>query len=247
MFNDFVVVGPADDPAGISGMESAADAFATVADAGATFVSRGDDSGTNKKELLIWEAAGVEPSGTWYREIGKGMGDTLVQADQSGAYTLSDRGTFISQRSEIDLVILVQGPIEDGRVPREPVRSPAGHRRRDGVTVTTGRGDIGRVLPAPEPRTQFRTIRSTANSCSSRKPCPRTPTSSSTCQKDGVATQASKRVPRFSRIPTDDRRRPSVPGRVRVEYHLRLTIRECHSRDTEHAVQPPDRRGDGVF
>ncbi|ADE05022.1 substrate-binding domain-containing protein [Haloferax volcanii] len=114
MFNDFVVVGPADDPAGISGMESAADAFATVADAGATFVSRGDDSGTNKKELLIWEAAGVEPSGTWYREIGKGMGDTLVQADQSGAYTLSDRGTFLATQDNIDLEIQVQGPLKGG-------------------------------------------------------------------------------------------------------------------------------------
>ncbi|MFK8215353.1 substrate-binding domain-containing protein [Haloferax volcanii] len=114
MFNDFVVVGPADDPAGISGMESAADAFATIADAGATFVSRGDDSGTNKKELLIWEAAGVEPSGTWYREIGKGMGDTLVQADQSGAYTLSDRGTFLATQDNIDLEIQVQGPLKGG-------------------------------------------------------------------------------------------------------------------------------------
>jgi len=114
MFNDFVVVGPADDPAGISGMESATDAFATIADAEATFVSRGDDSGTNKKELLIWEAAGVEPSGTWYREIGKGMGDTLVQADQSGAYTLSDRGTFLATRDNIDLEIQVQGPLKGG-------------------------------------------------------------------------------------------------------------------------------------
>ncbi|POG55334.1 substrate-binding domain-containing protein [Haloferax marisrubri] len=114
MFNDFVVVGPADDPAGISGMESAADAFATIADAEATFVSRGDDSGTNKKELLIWEAADVEPSGTWYREIGKGMGDTLVQADQSGAYTLADRGTFLATQDNIDLEIQVQGPLKGG-------------------------------------------------------------------------------------------------------------------------------------
>ncbi|ELZ89249.1 substrate-binding domain-containing protein [Haloferax sulfurifontis] len=114
MFNDFVIVGPADDPAGISGMESATDAFATIAEAEATFVSRGDDSGTNKKELLIWEAAGVSPSGSWYREIGQGMGDTLVQADQSGAYTLSDRGTFLATQDNVDLEIQVQGPLKDG-------------------------------------------------------------------------------------------------------------------------------------
>ncbi|MFC7202807.1 substrate-binding domain-containing protein [Haloferax namakaokahaiae] len=114
MFNDFVVVGPADDPAGIEGMESATDAFATIAEAQSTFVSRGDDSGTNKKELLIWEAAGVEPSGQWYQEIGKGMGDTLVQADQTGAYTLADRGTYLATQSNIDLEILVQGPLEGG-------------------------------------------------------------------------------------------------------------------------------------
>ena len=116
MFNDFVVVGPEDDPAGINGMESATEAFSTIADSQSTFVSRGDDSGTNKKELIIWEEAGVEPSGNWYREIGKGMGDTLVQADQSGAYTLADRGTYLSMKNEIGLVIHVQGPLKGGPV-----------------------------------------------------------------------------------------------------------------------------------
>ncbi|WP_416840167.1 substrate-binding domain-containing protein [Haloferax sp. DFSO52] len=114
MFNDFVIVGPADDPAGIQGVSSATDAFAAIAESDSTFVSRGDDSGTNKKELLVWEAAGVSPAGKWYREIGKGMGDTLVQADQSGAYTLSDRGTYLATKSNIDLQILVQGPLEGG-------------------------------------------------------------------------------------------------------------------------------------
>ncbi|KAB1187345.1 MULTISPECIES: substrate-binding domain-containing protein [Haloferax] len=114
MFNDFVIVGPADDPAGIEGASSAADAFATIAESEATFVSRGDDSGTNKKELLIWDAAGVSPSGKWYREIGKGMGDTLVQADQSEAYTLSDRGTYLATKDNVDLQIQVQGPLEGG-------------------------------------------------------------------------------------------------------------------------------------
>jgi tungstate transport system substrate-binding protein len=116
MFNDFVVVGPEDDPAGINGMESATGAFQTIAEQQATFVSRGDDSGTNKKELIIWGEAGIDPSGQWYQEIGKGMGDTLVQADQSGAYTLADRGTYLSMTDETDLVIHVQGPLKGGPV-----------------------------------------------------------------------------------------------------------------------------------
>jgi tungstate transport system substrate-binding protein len=114
MFNDFVVVGPEDDPAGIDGMGSATDALVAIADAGATFVSRGDNSGTHTKELNLWEAAGTEPGGDWYQETGTGMGEALNVANQQGAYTLSDRGTFISQRSEIDLTVLVQGPIEGG-------------------------------------------------------------------------------------------------------------------------------------
>ncbi|MEF8812823.1 MAG: substrate-binding domain-containing protein [Halovenus sp.] len=114
MFNDFVIVGPESDPAGIEGMSSATDALTAIADAGATFVSRGDDSGTHTKERNLWDAAGTDPGGDWYQETGSGMGEALNIATQQGAYTLSDRGTFVSQRSEIDLVILVQGPIEDG-------------------------------------------------------------------------------------------------------------------------------------
>jgi tungstate transport system substrate-binding protein len=114
MFNDFVIVGPESDPAGIQGMSSATEALTAIADAEAPFVSRGDNSGTHTKELNLWAAAGTEPGGDWYQEIGAGMGEALNNANQQGAYTLSDRGTFISQRSEIDLTILVQGPIEDG-------------------------------------------------------------------------------------------------------------------------------------
>ncbi|WP_299233044.1 substrate-binding domain-containing protein [Natronomonas sp.] len=114
MFNDFVVVGPEDDPAGIGGASSATEALTAIADAEATFVSRGDSSGTHTKELNLWAAAGTEPGGEWYQETGTGMGEALNIATQQGAYTLSDRGTFISQRSAIDLVVLVQGPIEDG-------------------------------------------------------------------------------------------------------------------------------------
>jgi len=114
MFNDFVVVGPESDPAGIDGTDSATGALNAVAEAEATFVSRGDNSGTHAKELTLWTAAGTDPGGDWYQEIGGGMGEALNIADQQGAYTLSDRGTFISQRSAVDLAILVQGPIEGG-------------------------------------------------------------------------------------------------------------------------------------
>ncbi|WP_227355209.1 substrate-binding domain-containing protein [Haladaptatus salinisoli] len=116
MFNDFVIVGPKDDPAGINGTESATKAFSTIATKEATFLSRGDDSGTHKKERSIWQEAGVQPSGKWYREIGKGMGDTLTQANQSNAYTLADRGTYLSMKDELDLVIHVQGPLKGGPV-----------------------------------------------------------------------------------------------------------------------------------
>ncbi|WP_332897247.1 substrate-binding domain-containing protein [Haladaptatus sp. CMSO5] len=114
MYNDFVIVGPSDDPAGISGMGSATDALATIASEQATFVSRGDDSGTHKKEQALWEQSPGEPGGTWYQSIGKGMGDTLVQADQSGAYTLADRGTYLSMQADIGLEIMVQGPLKGG-------------------------------------------------------------------------------------------------------------------------------------
>jgi tungstate transport system substrate-binding protein len=95
-------------------MDSAAAVFARIADAGETFVSRGDDSGTHTKELAVWDAAGVEPGGDWYRETGQGMGQVLNVADEGNGYTLSDRGTYLSQRDDIDLVIHVQGPIQGG-------------------------------------------------------------------------------------------------------------------------------------
>jgi len=114
MFNDFVIVGPEGDPAGIQGMGSATEALTAIAEAGVTFVSRGDNSGTHTKELNLWEAAEGEPGGDWYQETGSGMGEALNIANQQGAYTLSDRGTFLSRRSDSDLVILVQGPIKDG-------------------------------------------------------------------------------------------------------------------------------------
>ncbi|MDP9363488.1 MAG: substrate-binding domain-containing protein [Chloroflexota bacterium] len=109
MFNDFVLVGPADDPAGIAGAASATEAMAAIAAAEAPFVSRGDDSGTHALELRLWELTGVEPGGGWYTESGTGMGDTLNIAGERGAYTLADRGTFLSLRDRLDLEVLVEG------------------------------------------------------------------------------------------------------------------------------------------
>jgi tungstate transport system substrate-binding protein len=96
MHNDFVLLGPPADPAGIRQADDAPDALARIAGREASFASRGDDSGTHAKELSLWEAAGVEPEGDWYLEAGQGMGETLTIAGQKQAYTLSDRGTFLA-------------------------------------------------------------------------------------------------------------------------------------------------------
>jgi len=96
MYNDYVIVGPANDPASIKDATSAANAFAKIAASGSPFVSRGDDSGTNKKEHKIWAEAGIEPVGDWYKSTGQGMGETLKIADELGAYTLADRATYLS-------------------------------------------------------------------------------------------------------------------------------------------------------
>jgi tungstate transport system substrate-binding protein len=110
MYNDFVIVGPPDDPAGIQGMNDVARAFGKLAEAQASFVSRGDDSGTHSKEKSIWAAAGIEPAGDWYVSAGQGMGAVLTMADELGAYTLSDRATYLARTLEgTELVIVVEG------------------------------------------------------------------------------------------------------------------------------------------
>ncbi len=112
MYNDFVIVGPADDPAGVAGSHDAEAALTQIAGKGALFASRGDDSGTNKKEIALWKAAGVDPkagSGEWYRETGSGMGATLNAGIGMGAYVLTDRATWISFENKQDYKIEVEG------------------------------------------------------------------------------------------------------------------------------------------
>jgi tungstate transport system substrate-binding protein len=115
MYNDFVLVGPAKDPAHIAGLADPIAALKKIAAAKAPFASRGDDSGTNKKELALWKQAGIDArtsSGSWYRETGSGMGATLNAAVGMSAYTLTDRGTWISFKNRRDFKILVQGSPE---------------------------------------------------------------------------------------------------------------------------------------
>jgi tungstate transport system substrate-binding protein len=109
MVNDFVIVGPPGDPAGVRGMQDAGKAFAKIATASATFVSRGDDSGTHKKENAIWNLADIRPEGGWYRQVGQGMGKTLQIAGELAGYTLVDRGTWLAYRAKSPLQLLVAG------------------------------------------------------------------------------------------------------------------------------------------
>jgi tungstate transport system substrate-binding protein len=108
MHNDFLLVGPPSDPAGAKGEDPVA-ALTAIAQAQAPFVSRGDDSGTNKLELALWQKAGIAPAGSWYEETGQGMGATLQVTDQKRAYTLVDRATFLANRAKGASVILVEG------------------------------------------------------------------------------------------------------------------------------------------
>ncbi|RCW50654.1 MULTISPECIES: substrate-binding domain-containing protein [unclassified Halanaerobium] len=109
MYNDFVILGPADDPAGVKGMESAVAALEKIANSESNFISRGDDSGTHKKELSLWEKASVKPSGSWYMETGQGMGASINVANEKEGYILADRGTFLAYSGDIDLELLVSG------------------------------------------------------------------------------------------------------------------------------------------
>lgn len=109
MHNDFIIVGPADDPAAVKGKASV-DAMKLIAAKGSTFISRGDDSGTHKKELSLWKKAEVTPTGAkWYQESGQGMGATLLMASEKQGYTLTDRATYLAQKKSLKLEILSEG------------------------------------------------------------------------------------------------------------------------------------------
>lgn len=111
MHNDFVIIGPETDPAGIGKTKTAAEALKRIAKQKTSFVSRGDKSGTHNKELSLWNKAKVKPSGSWYIESGRGMGEVLIMAHEKGAYTLTDRGTYLAfqKKGKIDLPILFKG------------------------------------------------------------------------------------------------------------------------------------------
>jgi tungstate transport system substrate-binding protein len=109
MHNDFIIVGPESDPAGIADAATLDEALAAIAETESPFVSRGDDSGTHALEQKLWAAAEIEPAGGWYEESGQGMGATLQIAGQRQGYTISDRATYLSQADTLDLQILVEG------------------------------------------------------------------------------------------------------------------------------------------
>ena len=132
MYNDFVIVGPEADPADVGGMEDVQAALSQIAEAGAGFASRGDDSGTHKKEMSLWADTDVDPtaaSGDWYRETGSGMGATLNAAVGMGAYAMTDRATWISFENKQDYEILVEGDDDlfnqYGVIPVDPEACPS--------------------------------------------------------------------------------------------------------------------------
>lgn len=131
MVNDFVLVGPKDDPAKLRGLATATAAFRRLSEAQAPFVSRGDDSGTHKAEMRLWRATGAEPKGDWYVEAGQGMRQTLEMAFEKSAYCLTDRATFLAAAKQLELEVLVAGdPVfrnEYSIIPANPAKHPEAH------------------------------------------------------------------------------------------------------------------------
>jgi tungstate transport system substrate-binding protein len=109
MYNDYIILGPPSDPAGVGKAKSAVEALTIIAEAKAPFISRGDDSGTHKKEMSIWKEANIEPEAPWYMAAGQGMGPCINIADEQNGYVLSDRGTYISYKNKTELVIIYEG------------------------------------------------------------------------------------------------------------------------------------------
>ncbi len=139
MYNDFIILGPHDDPAGIGGLKDSKEALRKIYDTRSVFVSRGDDSGTDKKEKHLWEKAGLNPAGVWYREAGQGMSATLRIADEKNAYILTDRATYLFSKERIRLKKLVEGD-EDlfnpyGAIAVNPKRHPHVNYRLSGALI----------------------------------------------------------------------------------------------------------------
>ena len=135
MYNDFIIVGPAEDPASITGMKVGVDAFKAISDSKAVFISRGDDSGTHSKEKAIWAAAKIEPKGDWYVSAGQGMGAVLTMANEKKAYTLADRATYMTQvQKGLALKVMVEGDKlllnPYGVIAVDPAKSPKINRGR---------------------------------------------------------------------------------------------------------------------
>jgi tungstate transport system substrate-binding protein len=150
MYNDFVIIGPASDPAGISKASSVADAMKRIADQPAIFVSRGDDSGTHKKEKNLWNNAKLDPKGSWYREAGQGMGKVIQIASELDAYTLADRGTWIAYQNKTALQLLFQGdPVLHnpyGVIAVNPKRYPDANYAGAQTLITWLTSDNGQAL-----------------------------------------------------------------------------------------------------
>ena len=108
MYNDFIIVGPRSDPAGAASSDSVARVLQRIYDSKQPFISRGDDSGTHKRELILWESADKTPAGSWYREVGQGMGKTLQIANEIDGYTMTDRGTWLAYQSKLDIQLLFE-------------------------------------------------------------------------------------------------------------------------------------------
>lgn len=109
MYNDFILLGPASDPAGLASAKTAVEAFSRLSSTGSVFVSRGDKSGTHIKELDIWKAAGIQPTGAWYKEAGQGMEQVILMANSMPGYTLADRGTWLAVKGKTSLKICYEG------------------------------------------------------------------------------------------------------------------------------------------
>jgi len=154
MYNDFVLIGPAEDPARIRGLLTALEAMRRIAESRSRFVSRGDRSGTHTLELALWEQAGVEPGGSWYIESGQGMGQTLGIAEDRRAYTIADRGTYLAFRKRLTLPVLVEGDRTLRNVYSVLEVSPASGPR---VNVAGGKA-FADFLVSPEAQAVIRTF-----------------------------------------------------------------------------------------